>query len=430
MIERYSRAEMARIWSDENRIAKWLAVEIAVVEAWAARGVIPESALPAIRKASVDLKRMQEIERETDHDVIAFLRAAGETVGPDARFIHLGLTSTDVVDTALSIQATEALDLLITNTAKFLVVLERRAVEFKNTIMVGRTHGMQAEPTTFGFKLAVWVDETRRNLHRLHEAREMIAYGKLSGAVGTHANVPPDLEDEVCAKLGLKSAPVSTQTLQRDRHAQYITTLALVASSLDKFATEIRHLQRTEVREVEEPFGEKQQGSSAMPHKRNPHRSERICGLARLVRGYAQTALENVALWHERDISHSSTERVIFPDACLTLDYMLHDFTEIMDGLVVFSDQMMYNLESTGGLTSSQQVLLKLVEKGMDRQDAYKLVQKYAMRAWKERVSFVEGLKSDTEVTSRLSPEDLQNVFDYSYHFKYIDTAFVRLGLI
>ncbi len=420
---------MTRIWSDENKIAKWLEVEIAVAEAWGARGVIPASALPAIRLATVDLKRMQEIEHETDHDVIAFLRAAGETVGPDARFIHLGLTSTDVVDTALSLQATEALDLLIADTKGLLKILERRAVEFKDTIMVGRTHGMQAEPTTFGFKLAVWVDETRRNLRRLREAREMIAVGKISGAVGTHANVPPDLEVEVCQKLGLEAAPVSTQTLQRDRHAQYLATLAIVASSLDKFATEIRHLQRTEVREVEEPFGPKQQGSSAMPHKRNPHRSERICGLARLVRGYALTGLENVALWHERDISHSSTERVIFPDACLTLDFMLHDFQEIMDGLVVFPDQMLYNLESTGGLTSSQQVLLKLIDKGMDRQEAYKLVQKHAMRAWQQHVSFVEGLKSDAAITDLLTPQDLQAAFDYSYHFKHIDAAFQRLGL-
>jgi len=420
---------MAHIWSDENKIAKWLEVEIAVAEAWGGRGVIPASALPAIRLATVNLKRMEEIERETDHDVIAFLRAAGETVGPDARFIHLGLTSTDVVDTALSLQATEALDLLIADTKGLLKVLERRAVEFKDTIMVGRTHGMQAEPTTFGFKLAVWVDEMRRNLRRLREAREMIAVGKISGAVGTHANVPPDLEVEVCQKLGLEAAPVSTQTLQRDRHAQYLATLAIVASSLDKFATEIRHLQRTEVREVEEPFGPKQQGSSAMPHKRNPHRSERICGLARLVRGYAMTGLENVALWHERDISHSSTERVIFPDACLTLDFMLHDFQEIMAGLVVFPEQMLYNLESTGGLTSSQQVLLKLVDKGMDRQEAYKLVQKYAMRAWQQRVSFVDGLKSDPAITNLLTSQDLQVAFDYSYHFKHIDAAFQRLGL-
>ncbi|HEX2912959.1 MAG TPA: adenylosuccinate lyase [Chloroflexia bacterium] len=429
MIERYSRAEMAQIWSDQHRIDTWLAVEKAVCEAWAARGVIPTEALPAIRQGTVSLQRMLEIEKETDHDVIAFLRAAGETIGPEARFVHLGLTSTDVVDTALSVQATEALDLLLQDARGLLAVLERRAVEFKDTIMIGRTHGMHAEPTTFGFKLAVWVDEMRRHITRLEQARSMIAVGKISGAVGTHANVPPDVEEEVCASLGLSAAPVSTQTLQRDRHAQYITTLAIVGASLEKFATEIRHLQRTEVREVEEPFGEHQQGSSAMPHKRNPHRSERIAGLARLLRGYAITALENVPLWHERDISHSSTERVIFPDACLSLDYALAEFTAIMDGLVVFPEAMMYNLEASGGLTFSQQVLLKLIDKGLDRQAAYKLVQKHAMRAWRERTSFIEGLKSDPEINSRLSNEELESVFDYSYHLKHINTGFARLGL-
>jgi adenylosuccinate lyase len=429
MIDRYSREEMAAIWSDQHRIDTWLAVEKAVCEAWAKRGVIPESALPAIRQGTVSLQRMLEIEKETDHDVIAFLRAAGETIGPDVRFVHLGLTSTDVVDTALSVTSVQALDLLRADLEELLAVLERQAVKYKDTVMIGRTHGMHAEPLTFGYKLAVWVDEVRRHLRRLDEARSNIAVGKISGATGTHANVPPDLEDEVCESLGLRAAPVSTQTLQRDRHAQYITTLALVGASLEKFATEIRHLQRTEVREVEEPFGEHQQGSSAMPHKRNPHRSERIAGMARLLRGYAMTALENVPLWHERDISHSSTERVIFPDACLVLDYALAEMTAILDGLVVFADAMMYNLESSGGLTFSQQVLLKLVEKGLDRQVAYKLVQKHAMKAWRERTSFIEGLKSDPEIAARISPAELEGVFDYGYHLKHIDTAFQRLGL-
>jgi adenylosuccinate lyase len=358
------------------------------------------------------------------------LRATGETVGPEARFIHLGLTSTDVVDTALSVQAVQALDLIRRETDKLRTILERRALEFKDTVMIGRTHGMHAEPITFGFKLAVWADEVRRHLKRLDEAREMIAVGKISGATGTHANVPPDLEDDVCQMLDLKAAPVSTQTLQRDRHAQYINTLAIVGASLEKFAVEIRHLQRTEVREVEEPFGENQQGSSAMPHKRNPHRSERVAGLARLLRGYATTALENVALWHERDISHSSTERVIFPDACLVLDFMLADTNDILANLTVFPETMMYNLESSGGLTFSQQVLLKLVEKGLDRQEAYKLVQKYAMRAWKERTSFIEGLLSDPIISVKFTPEELKGVFDYSYHLKHINVAFERLGLI
>ncbi len=430
MIERYSREEMARVWSEENKINCWLAVEKAVCEAWARRGVIPEEAMPAIRQASCDLKRMEEIERETDHDVIAFLRATGETVGPAARYIHLGLTSTDVVDTALSVQVVEALDLLRHETKELSTTLERRALEFKDTVMIGRTHGMHAEPVTFGFKLAVWTNEMRRHLKRLDQAREMIAVGKISGATGTHANVPPDLEEEVCRTLGLEAAPVSTQTLQRDRHAQFITTLALVGASLEKFAVEIRHLQRTEVREVEEPFGEKQQGSSAMPHKRNPHRSERVAGLARLLRGYATTALENVALWHERDISHSSTERVIFPDACLVLDFMLAETNAIMSGLVVFPHAMMYNLESSGGLTFSQQILLKLVEKGLDRQEAYKLVQKHAMNAWRNRTSFVEGLMSDPQIMAALTPDELSGAFDYAYHLKHINVAFERLGLL
>jgi adenylosuccinate lyase len=430
MIERYSRPEMAGIWDEQNKINKWLAVEKAVCEAWARRGVIPQEAMPAIRQATCDLKRMQEIEKETDHDVIAFLRATGETVGPEQRFIHLGLTSTDVVDTALSLQAVEALDLLRRETAELRAVLERRALEFKDTVMIGRTHGMHAEPTTFGFKLAVWVDEVRRHQKRLDEAREMIAVGKISGATGTHANVPPDLEEEVCRDLGLQAAPVSTQTLQRDRHAQYINTLAIVGASLEKFAVEVRHLQRTEVREVEEPFGEHQQGSSAMPHKRNPHRSERVAGLARLLRGYATTALENVALWHERDISHSSTERVIFPDACLVLDYMLAEITDILGKLVVFPEAMMYNLESSGGLTFSQQVMLKLVDKGMDRQEAYKLVQRNAMKAWKERGSFIDNLRNDPAISGKIGEAELTGLFDYGYHLKHINVAFERLGLL
>jgi len=429
MIERYSRAEMAKVWSDENRISNWLKVEIAVCEAWARRGVIPEKDMVNIRRATVSLERMLEIEKETDHDVIAFIRAASETVGESARFIHLGMTSTDVVDTALSMQVQEAGQLLRQEVVNLLGAITRRALEHKNSIMIGRSHGMHAEPLTFGYKLAVWVDEMRRHLHRLDAAIATMAVGKLSGAVGTHANIPPDIEEEVCESLGLTAAPVSTQTLQRDRHAHFISTLAIIGASLEKFSTEIRHLQRTEVREVEEPFGENQQGSSAMPHKRNPHRSERISGMARLLRGYSITALENVALWHERDISHSSTERVIFPDACLVLDYALSEMAEIIDKLVVFPEQMLYNLESSGGLTFSQQVLLKLVEKGLGRQEAYKLVQKHAMRAWKERGSFIENLKSDAAVAERLTDEELEGVFDYGYHLKYIDTAFTRLGI-
>jgi adenylosuccinate lyase len=386
--------------------------------------------MAAIRHASVDLKRMLEIEKETDHDVIAFLRAAGETVGEAARFIHLGLTSTDVVDTALSLQVKEAGALLLSGVKELETAITRQAIAHRNSLMIGRTHGMHAEPTTFGYKLAVWVDEVRRHSRRLVEACETMRVGKLSGAVGTHANIPPDLEAEVCERLGLTTAPVSTQTLQRDRHAHFISTLALIGASLEKFSTEIRHLQRTEVREVEEPFHEKQQGSSAMPHKRNPHRSERIAGIARMLRGYAMTALENVALWHERDISHSSTERVIFPDACILLDYALGEMTDIIGKLVVFPEQMMYNLESSGGLTFSQQILLKLVEKGVGRQEAYKIVQRSAMKAWKERGSFIDNLRADPEVTSFLSDEELKGAFDYGYHLKHINVAFERLGIL
>lgn len=429
MIERYCRVEMAQVWSEENKIAKWLLVEKAVCEAWARRDLIPQEAMPAIRAATCDLNRMQEIERETDHDMIAFLRATAETVGEPARFIHMGLTSTDVVDTALSLQAVDGLNLLLREAAVLLAVIERKALEYKHTAMIGRTHGMHAEPTTFGYKLAVWVDEMRRHINRLEAAKDIIAVGKLSGAVGTHANIPPEIEEEVCESLGLETAPVSTQTLQRDRHAQVITTLAIVGASLEKFSTEIRHLQRTEVREVEEPFHERQQGSSAMPHKRNPHRSERIAGIARLLRGYALTALENVALWHERDISHSSTERVIFPDACLALDYALNEMTDILANLVVFDDQMRYNLDSSGGLVFSQQVMLKLVEVGFDRQAAYKIVQKHAMKAWRERGSFIENLKTDPQVVAHLNEEQLKAIFDYNYHFKYIETAYKRLNL-
>ena len=330
MIGRYTRPEMGAVWSDDHKLQVWLRVELAVCEAWYRRGRIPEWAIEAIRGASCDLERMQEIERETDHDVIAFLRATGETVGEASRFIHLGLTSSDVVDTALSILVQESCEILEADLERLIEVVGHQAVRYRTTLMIGRTHGVHAEPTTFGLKLAVWYDELRRQLERLRFAREEMRVGKLSGAVGTHAHVPPDVEDEVCESLGLRPAPASTQIIQRDRHAFFLSVLAGIGATIEKFAVEIRHLQRTEVREVEEPFGEGNQGSSAMPHKRNPHESERLSGLARLLRGYAVTGLENVALWHERDISHSSTERVIFPDACIVLDYSLDLMTEIL----------------------------------------------------------------------------------------------------
>lgn len=430
MIERYTLPEMGAIWSDQHKIDRWLAVEIAVCEAWARRGVIPEDAMPAIRQATCDVERMKEIERETDHDVIAFLRATGETVGEAARFIHLGLTSSDVIDTALAIQTVDALDQILIRVDQAIEAVGRQALEHRSTLMIGRTHGVHAEPITFGFKLAVWYDELRRNRTRLIAAREAIRVGKISGAVGTHANVPPDVEDDVCAELGLAVAPVSTQIIQRDRHAEVISALALLASSLDKFAVEIRHLARTEVRELEEAFDPGNQGSSAMPHKRNPHESERLSGLARLVRGYAVTALENVVLWHERDISNSSAERVIFPDAFIVVDYMLHLFTELVSNWVVYPERMQQNLDATGGAIFSQRAMLALVAAGLDRQVAYKIIQRNAMRAWDEGGHLRDYLKDEPEVASRLPAEEIDDLFDYGYHLQHIDRAFERVGLL
>lgn len=430
MIERYTLPEMGAIWSDQHKIDRWLAVEIAVCEAWARRGVIPEDAMPAIRQATCDVERMKEIERETDHDVIAFLRATGETVGEAARFIHLGLTSSDVIDTALAIQTVDALDQILIRVDQAIEAVGQQALEHRSTLMIGRTHGVHAEPITFGFKLAVWYDELRRNRTRLIAAREAIRVGKISGAVGTHANVPPDVEDDVCAELGLAVAPVSTQIIQRDRHAEVISALALLASSLDKFAVEIRHLARTEVRELEEAFDPGNQGSSAMPHKRNPHESERLSGLARLVRGYAVTALENVVLWHERDISNSSAERVIFPDAFIVVDYMLHLFTELVSNWVVYPERMQQNLDATGGAIFSQRAMLALVAAGLDRQVAYKIIQRNAMRAWDEGGHLRDYLKDEPEVASRLTAEEIDDLFDYGYHLQHIDRAFERVGLL
>lgn len=430
MIERYTLPEMGAIWGEQRKIDHWLAVEIAVCEAWAKRGVIPLDAMPAIRGASCDLQRMKEIERETDHDVIAFLRATGETAGDAARFIHLGLTSSDVIDTALAIQVVEAADLLLRRLDDAIDAVGKQAIAHRDTLMIGRTHGVHAEPITFGFKLAVWYDELRRARTRLAAARETMAVGKISGAVGTHANVPPDLEDDVCEQLGLQVDPVSTQIIQRDRHAEFVTALAILASSLDKFAVEIRHLARTEVRELEEPFDPGNQGSSAMPHKRNPHESERLSGLARLVRGYAVTAMENVVLWHERDISNSSAERVIFPDACILVDYMLDLFTDLVTNWVVYPERMQTNLESTGGAIFSQRAMLALVEAGLDRQVAYKLIQKNAMRAWDDGGHLRDYLRQENEVTALLSSEQIDELFDYGYHLRHVDVAFERLGLL
>jgi adenylosuccinate lyase len=430
LIERYTLPEMGAIWGEQRKINLWLDVEKAVCEAWARRGVIPTTAMTAIRAATCDLQRMKEIERETDHDVIAFLRATGETVGDAARFIHLGLTSSDVIDTALALQVVQAAELLIERLDRALGVVGEQALRHRRTLMIGRTHGVHAEPITFGFKLAVWFDELRRNRTRLVAARESMAVGKISGAVGTHANVPPDVESDVCEQLGLQVDPASTQIIQRDRHAEFVTALAILASTLDKCAVEIRHLARTEVRELEEPFDAGNQGSSAMPHKRNPHESERISGLARLVRGYAVTAMENIVLWHERDISNSSAERVIFPDACILVDYMLVLFTDLVQNWVVYPDRMFANLESTGGAVFSQRAMLALVEAGLDRQVAYKLVQKNAMRAWDEGGHLRDYLREEPEVSGRLSASDIDALFDHDYHLRHIDATFERVGLL
>ncbi len=429
MIERYSRPAMKRVWSDENKFNRWLDVEIAVCDAWADLGTIPRNAMPRIKLARVNIKRMEEILQETHHDMTAFLGAVAESVGEEARYIHLGLTSSDVMDTALSLQLCESADLLLEDIKELIEVIARRAIEFKYTIMIGRTHGVHAEPITFGLKLAVWLDEMRRNQRRMVEAKRAICYGKISGAVGTYATVPPEVEERACAKLGLQPAPISTQILQRDSHAQFVTTLALIASSLEKFATELRALQKTEVREVEEPFSAGQTGSSAMPHKRNPELGERVCGLARLIRGHSVTALENVPLWHERDISHSSNERLILPDSCLALDYILNLFTGVLSGLKVFPKNMKKNLELTKGLVFSQRVMLALIEKGLSRQDAYKAVQRNAMKAWSGNRSFISLLKADRTVKASLKPAELTKIFDYQYYLGHVNEIFNRLGL-
>ena len=429
MIERYSRPEMKRVWSDENKFARWLEVEIAACEAWAELGVIPRKDVAKIKMARINLKRMEEILQETHHDMTAFLGAVSESLGPESRFIHLGMTSSDVMDTALSLQLVEASDLLAAGVKELISVLAEKAMQYKHTPMTGRTHGVHAEPTSFGLKMALWFDEMQRNRLRLNEARKAIAVGKISGAVGTYATVSPDLEERTCARLNLSPASVSSQILQRDRHAQFVTTLAIIASSLEKFATEIRHLQRTEVREAEEPFSAGQTGSSAMPHKRNPELCERVCGLARLVRGYAMTSMENVALWHERDISHSSTERIILPDACLVLDYILAIFTGVIKDLQVYPQRMKRNMVLTKGLLFSQRVMLALIEKGLSRQEAYKLVQRNAMKSWKGNKNFAGLLRADPEVMALVSSEELDSLFDVQYYLRYVDDIFDRLGL-
>ena len=428
MIERYSRPEMARIWESENRYRKWLDIEIYACEAHAEMGAIPLDAVERIKsRAKFDIARIDEIEKVVKHDVIAFLTSVADYIGDDSRFVHLGLTSSDVLDTSFAMLLAESADLIIDDIKRLMEAIKKRAFEHKMTPMIGRSHGIHAEPVTFGIKMALWYDEMRRNLRRMESARETIAYGKISGAVGTFANIEPEVEEYVCRRAGLKPAPVSTQVIQRDRHAEFFSVLAIVASSIDKFAVEIRHLQRTEVLEAEEFFSKGQKGSSVMPHKRNPVLSENLSGLARLVRGYAVSALENVALWHERDISHSSVERVIGPDATIVLDFMLNRTIGLITNLVVHSDNMLRNLNLMGGLYNSQRVLLKLATAGASRERAYELVQRNAMKVWEQKKDLMEELLNDQDVRALLSEEDIREGFDLNYHLKHVDTIFTRV---
>ncbi len=428
MIPRYSRPEMARLWSDENRFATWLRVELAATEVLAERGVVPKEALAAIKaRARFDVARIEAIEKEVQHDVIAFVSNVAESVGPEGRWLHYGLTSSDVVDTALSLLMRDACELIAEDLLALMAAVRERAFRHKRAAMIGRTHGVHAEPMTFGLKMAVWHAELERQNHRLARARSTISVGKLSGAVGTFSHLPPEVEEAVCARLGLAAAPASSQVLQRDRHAEVLTTLALLAASLEKFATEIRALQKTEVREVEEPFGAGQKGSSAMPHKRNPVGSEQVAGLARLVRGNALASLENIALWHERDISHSSVERVIVPDSFLALDHMLQRFTEIVRGLTVDEARMRRNLESTRGLVFSGSLLLALTARGMRREEAYQIVQGHAIEAWKADADFRQRVSSDPEVKRVLKDDEIAEVFRLERYLGHVDAIFRRV---
>src|SRR3954452_21515378 len=428
VIPRYTRPEMARIWSDENRFRTWLAVEVAATKTLAEAGQVPKEAAKAIKeRADFRVERIHEIEAEVRHDVIAFTTAVAEIVGPHARWFHYGLTSNDVVDTAQALLIRQASEVIAQDLQRLSEVLERRAWEFKDTPMIGRTHGIHAEPITFGFKIANWYSETQRNITRFIAAADDMRVGKFSGAVGIFAHLTPELEEKICARLGLKAAAVSSQVIQRDRHANYLATLAVIASTLDKIATELRHLQRTEVREAEEFFSEKQKGSSAMPHKRNPVTCEQISGLARVVRSNAQAAFENVALWHERDISHSSVERVILPDSTILVDYLLNKTTKLLDTLLVYPKRMMQNLESTGGLVFSGQLLLDLAESGMLREDAYRLVQEHAMRAWKQGLNFRELVTKDKKISKRVSPAQLSRAFSLKRQLRNVDKIFERV---
>lgn len=428
MIPRYTRAVMGKLWEPENRFQKWLDVEIAVCEAWAELAEIPVDAVDVIKKkARFDVKRIDEIEKVVKHDLIAFLTSVAENVGPEARFIHKGLTSSDIIDTSLSLLMKEASDIIIKDIKELMSVLEKQAYRYKNTPAIGRSHGVHAEPMTFGLKFALWYEDMKRNLVRIKRAKDVISVGKFSGAVGTFSNIPPEIEEKVCIKLGLKPEPVATQVIQRDRHAEYLTVLSLIAASIEKIAVEIRHLQRTEVLEAEEPFLKGQKGSSAMPHKRNPVGCENLSGLARLVRSNAMAAIENIALWHERDISHSSVERVIIPDSAILVDYMLDRLKGILEGLHVYPERMKKNMERSYGLYNSQRVLLALTGKGMSREDAYTIVQRNAMKSWRDGVGFKKLLLKDKDVKKYLKPEVIEKIFDLKYYLKNVDYIFRRV---
>ncbi len=428
MIQRYTRPEMGRLWEPENRFQKWLDVEIAACEAWAEMGEIPEDALKTIKeKAKFDVARIDEIEKTVKHDVIAFLTSVAEFVGSESRFIHKGLTSSDVVDTAMSLLMREAADIIIKNIGELMDVLKAQALKYKDTPCIGRSHGVHAEPMTFGLKFALWYEDAKRNLRRIEKARDVINIGKFSGAVGTFSNIPTEIEEKVCKRLGLAPEPIATQVVQRDRHAEYMTALALIAACVEKIAVELRHLQRTEVLEAEEPFSAGQKGSSAMPHKRNPVGCENLSGLARVVRTNALAAMENIALWHERDISHSSVERVIIPDSAILVDYMLNRLAGILKGLHVYPERMKTNMERSYGLYNSQRVMLALTEKGLMREDAYEIVQRNAMQSWKEGREFLKFLKEDEQVLEYLSVAELEHIFDAGYYLRNVDYIFTRV---
>jgi adenylosuccinate lyase len=430
MIERYSLPKMSGIWQDEFKFKTMLDIEILTLQALTKQNKIPQSAVIRIKKkAKFDLQEIKKIEEKTQHDVVAFLNNIAQNIGLDAKYLHLGLTSSDLLDTTLGVQLKAASDILLDDLNQLISLLYQKAKRYKDMVCIGRTHGVHAEPTTFGLKMALWFDETRRNLVRLQQAKKEACVGKISGAVGTFANIDMRVEAYVCKKLGLKAAPISTQIIQRDVYAQYLATLAIIGSSLEKFATEIRHLQKTEVLEAEEPFGKEQKGSSAMPHKRNPVICERICGLSRILRGNAIVAMENVALWHERDISHSSAERVIIPDSTIVLDYMLNKFIQVLEGLTVHPDNMLLNLARTRGLIFSQRVLLALMEKGLKRNRAYDMVQRCAMKTWKQNLQFKEVLLEDPQVSECLSRSELDKIFDLDYYLRNVNKIFKKVGL-